>query len=166
MNIQPTISVVVVIFNMAREIKRTLYSLTSTYQVGVRDRVHFVGPTYGAAKWSLLRAAKVLVLPSYSENFGNVVLEAMAVGCPVVLTPEVGAAEIVRSSGAGLVVSGDPESLGNGIAEILSDEKRRQSMTEAGLNCITQHYSWDQIAERMEAVYDEVLSNQFGPAPV
>ena len=67
---------------------------------GVRERVHFVGPVHRTDKAALLRKAKLLVLPSYSENFGNVVLEAMAAGCPVVVTPEVGAASIVeRSSG-------------------------------------------------------------------
>src|SRR5262245_5912907 len=45
--------------------------------------VRFVGPVSGDAKDELLRTAAALVLPSYSENFGNVVLEAMAVGTPV-----------------------------------------------------------------------------------
>ena len=47
---------------------------------GVADRVCFLGPVDGEKKWELLSSAELLALPSYSENFGNVVLEAMAVG--------------------------------------------------------------------------------------
>ena len=46
------------------------------------DRVTFTGPVHGADKAALLAGAQLLVLPSYSENFGNVVLEAMAAGRP------------------------------------------------------------------------------------
>src|SRR5213078_2831497 len=62
------------------------------------ENVRFVGAVGGEAKDELLRRAAALVLPSYSENFGNVVLEAMAVGTPVVVTPEVGLAEEVEQA--------------------------------------------------------------------
>jgi glycosyltransferase involved in cell wall biosynthesis len=48
--------------------------------------VLFVGPQYGEAKWDFLRSADVMVLPTYSENFGIVVAEALAVGVPVITT--------------------------------------------------------------------------------
>jgi len=53
---------------------------------GIADRVDFRGPVSGAAKEELLRTSTALVLPSLSENFGNVVLEAMAVAMPVIVT--------------------------------------------------------------------------------
>ena len=74
----------------------------------------------------------MMVLPSYNENFGNVVLEAMGERCPVVVTPEVGAADVVRETGAGIVVDGEPEILGAGIRELLDDPARRATMGEAG----------------------------------
>jgi len=101
-----------------------------------------------------------LVLPSYSENFGNVVLEAMAVGCPVVVTPEVGAAEIVRESGAGEVVDGDPSVLGPALARLLADRAGRLAMGERGRRVVRERYTWPAVAERMEEVYREILSGR------
>ena len=48
--------------------------------------VNFVGAKYGQEKWNFLRSADVMVLPTYSENFGIVVVEALAVGLPVITT--------------------------------------------------------------------------------
>ena len=79
---------------------------------GVVDRVRFLGPVDDNRKWALLASARILVLPSYSENFGNVVLEAMAAGCPVIVTPEVGIASLVQEAGCGVVAAGDPVNLG------------------------------------------------------
>ena len=78
---------------------------------GVLDRVRFLGPVDDRKKWSLLASARILVLPSYSENFGNVVLEAMAAGCPVIVTPEVGIASLVQEAGCGVVAGGNPANL-------------------------------------------------------
>lgn len=52
------------------------------------QNVHFVGAKYGEAKWNFLRSADVLILPTHSENFGIVVVEALAVGVPVITTRE------------------------------------------------------------------------------
>ncbi|HKS21293.1 MAG TPA: glycosyltransferase, partial [Thermoanaerobaculia bacterium] len=71
------------------------------------ENVEFAGPISGEAKNALLRSAAMLVLPSLSENFGNVVLEAMAQETPVVVTPEVGLAADVEAAGAGVVTPAD-----------------------------------------------------------
>ena len=54
--------------------------------LGIRDSVEFRGPAYEAEKWSLLANADLFVLPSFTENFGIVVAEAMAAGVPVITT--------------------------------------------------------------------------------
>ena len=124
---------------------------------GVRDRVVFAGTVLGADKAALVTGARALVLPSYSENFGNVVLEAMAAGRPVIVTPEVGVADVVRDSGAGLVVPGSPDALGGAIASLVADPARGDEMGVRGRDT-ARRYSWDSVAAQMERLYQEVQS--------
>ena len=122
----------------------------------VADHVVHLGPVHGADKIALLHLADALVLPSYSENFGNVVLEAMAAGLAVAVTPEVGLAGVVRAAGAGVVADGDPPRFAAALRALLADSAARQAMGRRGMTA-ARSFSWDAIAARMEEVYDEVL---------
>lgn len=124
-------------------------------RAGVRHRVLFAGPVEGADKAALLHAARALVLPSYSENFGNVVLEAMAAARPVVVTPEVGIADLVRESGAGLVVDGSPEHLGSALSTFVTDPSFGTAMGERGRATAAQ-FGWDAVAAQMERLYESI----------
>jgi glycosyltransferase involved in cell wall biosynthesis len=125
-------------------------------ELRIADRVRILPRTViGSEKEHLFAAARLFVLPSYSENFGNTVLEAMRRGVPVVVTPEVGAAEIVRKSGAGLVVAGDPEPLGSAIGRLTADLNLARSMGEAGRQTATR-FSWDHVAAEMEGLYNSL----------
>ena len=125
---------------------------------GVRERVSFIGPIYGQDKEALFSRALLLVLPSYSENFGNVVLEAMAAGCPVAVTPEVGAADIVRESGAGAVLDGDPENLAAGIRGLIADPTALKRMGEKGCEFVSHRYTWKAIGLQIEEAYKKAIA--------
>jgi glycosyltransferase involved in cell wall biosynthesis len=127
---------------------------------GVVDRVHFLGPVHAERKWALLSSAQILALPSYSENFGNVILEAMAVRCPVIVTPEVGLARIVHEVGCGVIASGDPEKFGLEIERLLGDDERRRSMGNAGRRTVEAKYSWNIIGKQMLDVYTRIIADQ------
>jgi glycosyltransferase involved in cell wall biosynthesis len=131
-------------------------------RTGVSGRTRFIGPIHGANKWHILAHATVLVLPSYSENFGNVVLEAMMVGCPVIITPEVGLASMVRAAGAGLVVDGDPAELSGAINNLLHSPEDRRRMGESGRRIARERFSWDAIAADMELLYQECIDRARG----
>lgn len=120
---------------------------------GVADRVHFIGPVYGDAKTALLRRADLLVLPSYNENFGNVVLEALAVGRPVAVTAEVGLATVVADAGVGCVVPGEPEDMGRALAGMLDDPSLLLKMGCRGRVLVGERYAWDSVARSMAARY-------------
>jgi glycosyltransferase involved in cell wall biosynthesis len=127
-------------------------------QLGLADRVTFTGPVHGASKAALLTGAQLLVLPSYSENFGNVVLEAMAAARPVVVTPEVGLAPVVTSTGAGLVADGGPERLSGAIATLLSDPGLRSDMGRRGEQAVAGQFTWPAVAAQMESLYESVIA--------
>lgn len=125
--------------------------------VGVADRVIFVGPVKDEHKWALYERAQLFVLPSYSENFGNVVAEAMAMGCPALVTPEVGIAPLLESTGAGKVVSGVPKELAAAMAALLADSAARSAMGRRGAETARSRLSWSGIAADAELLYGEML---------
>jgi glycosyltransferase involved in cell wall biosynthesis len=122
-------------------------------EAGLRARARFIGPIEGEAKWALIRNAACMVLPSYNENFGMAVIEAMAVGCPVVVTEEVGLADVVRDSGSGIVASGRPGELAEAIAAVVASPERRRAMGEAGVRTVRERFRWPAIARQIQALY-------------
>ncbi len=123
---------------------------------GVTSRVEFVGYVEGEAKRALLDRAAVFVLPSVSENFGNSALEAMARGCPVVVTKGVGLAAAVETSGAGVVADGAPAALAHAIRSLMDDPARRAAAGAAALALVRERYSWDRIAAEMAGHYERL----------
>ena len=124
----------------------------------VDDRVtlvpRFVG---GADKQALYGNAILFVLPSYSENFGNTVPEAMAAGCPVVVTPEVGAADLVQAANCGSVATGDE--LAATLNALLEDRDRLAKLGLAGKVWVAANLSWESVAHSMAEQYRAVLES-------
>ncbi len=125
--------------------------------LGIANRVIFLGPVSDTHKWALYERAQLFVLPSYSENFGNVVAEAMAMGCPAIVTPEVGIAPLLESTGAGRGVSGEPEHLATAITQLLADPAARADMSRRGAEAARDELSWPGIAVQAERLYREAL---------
>lgn len=129
---------------------------------GMSDRVRFVGTVDGAAKWRLLGQADVLVMPSQFENFGIVVIEALAVGTPVIVTAGVGVADLVARHGLGEVSDADPAALAGSIRALLADPGRRAEIAARAPRLVSDGYGWTGIAQRMAGAYRRVLGG--GPA--
>jgi glycosyltransferase involved in cell wall biosynthesis len=124
-------------------------------------RVRFLGPVTDAGKHELYRQATMFVLPSHSESFGIAALEAMAHGCPVIVTPEVGLAGPIRAADAGLVCPAD--ALAGAMRALLADAQRRRALAERALRLVAE-YSWDAVAGRVEQLYQRIASRH-GAAP-
>jgi glycosyltransferase involved in cell wall biosynthesis len=123
---------------------------------GISHRVRFLGAASDTDKWALYQNAEMFILPSHSENFGNVVAEAMAMACPVVVTPGVGLATLVAEVGAGLVTEADPTLLAAAINALHGDPARRRACGEAGRAAARDRLSWSGVAERMEQEYRRI----------
>lgn len=81
----------------------------------------------------------------------------MAAGCPVIVTPEVGAADLVLASGAGLVTEGVPEKLAAAIGQVLGDRALRDEMRYKGRRAAASRYTWTALAKEMEKAYGEIV---------
>jgi len=127
---------------------------------GIEERIFFLGEVDDEQKAALLFRAQLLVMPSYSENFGNVALEAMSTGCPVIVSKDVGIAPIMQESGAGIVVEGEPPSLVIGIRELLGSETRRAEMGRKG-KLVAKQYAWENIARNMIKEYSRILGGTY-----
>jgi glycosyltransferase involved in cell wall biosynthesis len=108
--------------------------------------VEFPGPIYGDAKWELLARASVVVLPSLSENFGNVVVEAMMMSTPVIVSPEVGVASDVAAAHAGIVTHDFAAAIANVLRDPGDYGRNGRALVEAKFN-------WDSVAAAMEHEY-------------
>jgi glycosyltransferase involved in cell wall biosynthesis len=127
-------------------------------ELGVAGRVKFVGPAEGETKWVLLRLARCFVLSSYNENFGMAVLEAMAAGCPAVVSEEVGLADVVRESGSGIATAcNDPKLLARAINTLVESPEKRTAMGAAGMRTARERYGWPRIAQEMQTLYAECV---------
>lgn len=128
-------------------------------QLGLGDRATILGPVVGSDKQHILRKAALLLLPSYSENFGNVVTEAMQVGCPVVVTQDVGAATLVTQAGAGTVVATrSTEALAAAIAHLYNNPQVAIAMGERGSQFAERELRWYSIAGHMAAEYRQIIA--------
>jgi glycosyltransferase involved in cell wall biosynthesis len=125
-------------------------------QLGVRSKVQFTGPIFGAAKWAAYRDADVFVLPSQNENFGNTAAEAAAAGTPAIVTEQCGIAPLLADE-AGLVVRHDTAALSNALERILSEAELRARLA-AGCAGVTARLGWDEPVREMEALYATLAS--------
>lgn len=124
---------------------------------GVAARLTFLGAVSDEHKWALYENAEMFILPSYSENFGNVVAEAMAMACPVVITPDVGLAKLVREVGCGIITPGEPRVLAQAITELKKNELQRKRLGALGRRAAIERLSWAGVAAQMETEYHRIL---------
>jgi len=128
-------------------------------RLGLADRVIFTGMLTGEDKLAALAAADLFTLPAEGEGFSMAVLEAMACGLPVLLTPGCHFPEAARA-GAGLVVAREPDTLAEGLRALLTDAERRASMGRRARALVEARYTWPQVVARLDEAYEEAISHQ------
>jgi len=134
-------------------------------ELGLQDQVEVAGPLFGAAKEAAYRNADLFVLPSYSENFGIVVAEALGYGVPVLTTTGCPWQEL-QTYGCGWWVEPTPEGIEAGLKSALGVGGMEQgawsmelrAMGLRGRALVEEKYQWPGIAERMLEFYDWILN--------
>jgi glycosyltransferase involved in cell wall biosynthesis len=122
------------------------------------DRVAFPGLVRGVAKRELFAAADILILPSSHENLPIAVLEGMAAGLPLVVTP-VGALPefLTEDEHAHFVEPGDAAALADRIAGLAGDPQLRRRMGEANRAAFRERFEPQRVLDRIALAYEELL---------
>ncbi len=127
------------------------------YALGISDRVMLFPPQRQAHLVDFYRAADVVLVPSRSESFGLVALEAQACGVPVVAARVGGLPFIVNDDATGLLVDGhDPADHAERVLELLRDPGRASAMGRAASRA-AQSFTWDATAAGLASVYRELV---------
>jgi glycosyltransferase involved in cell wall biosynthesis len=126
--------------------------------VGGKDSIIFLGWLGGDEKIAALKGASMLALPSYQENFGVCIIEALACGVPVFISPHVNLAPDIIEAGAGWVVALDKASLQDGLRTAMQNERERIDRGRSGRR-LAQQFSASEIALRLLALYNSVTQH-------
>lgn len=126
----------------------------------ISSDIAFLGPLYGYDKTRVLLDSRGLLLPSYTENFGGVVVDALALGLPV-LASRATPWEVLQDNGCGWQFELTPESLSESLlAFINKTDAERREMGARGRRLVEEKYTWDAIGRDMVKAYEAILSKR------
>jgi D-inositol-3-phosphate glycosyltransferase len=125
--------------------------------LGIDDVVKFSPPVARADLPQWYRAADLVCVPSYSESFGLVALEAQACGTPVIATAVGGLRTAVADGISGVLVDGhNPKAWSSVIARLLQEPQRRVLLSMGAIEH-SSHFGWDATARKTLDIYDQVI---------
>ena len=134
--------------------------------LNIDDVIHFAPPVPRADLVHWYRAADLVCVPSYSESFGLVALEAQACGTPVVATAIGGLRTAVADGISGVLVDGhDPKAWSSVLARLLQEPQRRVLLSIGAIEHAS-HFGWDATARGTLDIYDQVITNNNAAAKI
>jgi len=129
-----------------------------TTWLGIDDVVRFTPPVPRTELPQWYRAADLVCVPSYSESFGLVALEAQACGTPVIATAVGGLRTAVADGISGVLVDGhDPKAWSSVIARLMHEPQRRVLLSVGAVEHAS-HFGWDATARGTLDIYDQVIT--------
>ena len=125
----------------------------------VETSVDFAGEKYGEELQREYVEADCLILPSFTENFGGVVVDALGAGHPVIASDKTPWRELEENpfGKCGWYVSNDPDSLAHAIGDMMAmSDTDREAMGAHGRRLVVTKYTWEAVSEQMKKVYEEM----------
>jgi glycosyltransferase involved in cell wall biosynthesis len=121
-------------------------------------RLRLLGQIDPSAMRTWLLRARLVAVPSRAEGMSNVLLEALALGCPIVASSIPGNADLIETGQSGcLVPPDDPHALRAAIDSLLSQPTMSQTLAHGGAEYAAREFSMDRVASRYETLYAELL---------
>jgi len=123
-----------------------------------KDDIIFLGTKTQNEIVGFLNVADIFVNLSYSEGFGITVLEAGAVGVPIIATRVGGVPELINNYETGISIKpGDYEKLYRTIVELFDDEDLRKKLSDGIMTEVKNNYSWDTVIEKYEQLFERCI---------
>ena len=133
--------------------------VTLAQNLGVSDVVRFVPPTNRTELVKWFQAASVCVVPSHSESFGLVAIEAQACGTPVIAARVGGLPTAVRDGISGVLVDGHAATTwADHIIEVVTNDELRRKLS-IGAIAHASHFGWEDTTDKLISVYDEAVKS-------
>jgi glycosyltransferase involved in cell wall biosynthesis len=136
------------------EYVRSLHAIAK--ELGVAERVRWVGFVAGAEKAEAFARAAIFVLPSYSENFGIAAAEALAAGVPSVLSENVAIAREARAADAAIVVTCDAVAIAAAMRHLLADSELCDRLRVNGQALVRERFSSEAVGRQLVDLYRSI----------
>jgi len=127
---------------------------------GIKDKVFFMDYIGSEKVKEAYVDADVFILPSYTENFGMAVVEAMACGCPVIISDQVNIWREVQETEAGVVARLNPHALAKSLCRVLDDIGAAQDIGARGRAVAEKRFAWPPIVDQMTQVYRGLIEKK------
>lgn len=126
----------------------------------ISDSVSLVGPVFGERKWELIETCYAFVHTSRWEGLPFAILEALALGKPVVVTRETNLADLVTERKVGVVVEPTPDSISDGILELLAMPRDEyDAIGRRARELVRDHFTWEIAAKMMADEYRHIVAS-------
>ncbi len=125
---------------------------------GIADCVSWIG-FQGANKFEVLQQQDLMVLPSHDENFGNVVIESLSVGTPVLISKYVGLADYVTTNNLGWVCELDENDISAYINRIFEEKDKLNGIRQVAPNIIRTDFDETNLTEKYISMYNQIINN-------
>ncbi|MEO5911737.1 MAG: glycosyltransferase [Pelobium sp.] len=124
----------------------------------IEQHIKWLGSIYGEEKFKLLAQHHLLVLPSYDENFANVVIESLSVGTPVLLSKQVGLADYVKQQQLGLVCERNIEDFRKAIIELENNRSSLAELSKRSRSQIKKDFNADLLRNEYLELYQNIIN--------
>ena len=121
--------------------------------LGITDNITWLGSVFGQQKFELLASHDLMVLPSYNENFANVVIETLAMGTPVLISNMVGLYPYIEKENLGWICDTSSQDIAHQLSLFKNDSKKRQFIRSEAAGLIRRHFNSDVLVQKYMQYY-------------